>query len=107
MRHFGLVVREGGEAFLEEYTRNAEPGNIVAEGGSDDEEDDGILSPSKPGHIEFGRSTVKPEDLVLMKKLGYFGRNDDNLIRFAGEEIIPEPKDAEVVVFKSFFCAGI
>jgi hypothetical protein len=106
MRYSGLVVREGGEAFLEEDTRNAEPGNIVAEGRSDDEEDDGILSPSKPSHIEFGRYTVKPEDLVLMKKLGYFGRNDDNLIRFAGEEIIPEPKDDDEVVFMSFH-AGI
>jgi hypothetical protein len=24
------------------------------------------LSPSKPSHIEFGKSTVKAEDLVLM-----------------------------------------
>jgi hypothetical protein len=50
---------------------------------------------------------VKPEDLVLMKKHGYFGKNDDNLIRFMGEEIIPEPKDDEVVVFKSFFRVGL
>jgi hypothetical protein len=65
------------------------------------------LSPSKPSHIEFGKSTVKPDDLVLMKKLGYFGKDDDNLIRFADEEVIPEPKDDEVVVFKSFFSAGL
>jgi hypothetical protein len=50
---------------------------------------------------------VKPDDLVLMKKLGYFGKDDDNLIRFADEEVIPEPKDDEVVVFKSFFSAGL
>jgi hypothetical protein len=42
-----------------------------------------------------------------MKKLGYFGENEDGLIRFAGEEVIPEPKDDEVVVFKSFFRAGL
>jgi hypothetical protein len=60
-----------------------------------------------PVHVEFGRSTVKAEDLVLMKKLGYFGENDDELIRFAGEETIPEPKEDEVVVFKSFFKAGL
>jgi hypothetical protein len=42
-----------------------------------------------------------------MKKLGYIGENDDELIRFAGEEIIPEPKEDEVVVFKSFFRAGL
>jgi hypothetical protein len=29
------------------------------------------------------------------------------LIRFAGEEVIPELKDDEVVVFKSFFRAGL
>jgi hypothetical protein len=26
-----------------------------------------------------------------MKKLGYFGKNDDELLRFAGDEVIPEP----------------
>ena len=35
------------------------------------------------------------------------GENDDELVRFAGEEIIPEPKEDEVVVFKSFFRAGL
>jgi hypothetical protein len=107
MRRSGLVIQEEREAFPEKDNCNAEAENIIVEAISDDEEDDGILSPSKPSHIEFGRSTVKPEDLVLMKKLGYFGKNDDNLIRFVGEEIIPEPKDDEVVVFKSFFHVGL
>jgi hypothetical protein len=35
------------------------------------------------------------------------GKNDDELIRFAGDEIVPERKDDEVVVFKSFFCVGL
>jgi hypothetical protein len=47
------------------------------------------------------------EDLVVMKKLGYFGENKYGLIRFAAEEVILEPKDGEVVVFKSFFRAGL
>jgi hypothetical protein len=64
------------------------------------------LSPSKPSHVEFGKSTVKAKDLVLMKKLGYFWKNDDGLIRFAGDEVILEPKDDEVIVFKSFFQTG-
>jgi hypothetical protein len=42
-----------------------------------------------------------------MKKLGYFGENDDRLVLFVGGEVIPEPKDDEVVVFKSFFRAGL
>jgi hypothetical protein len=59
------------------------------------------LSPNKPNHVEFGKSTVKAEDLVLMKKLGYFGKNDDGLIRFAWDEVILEPKDDEVIVSKA------
>jgi hypothetical protein len=43
----------------------------------------------------------------VMKKLGYFGKNDDELVRFAREEIVPEPKEDEVVVFKSFFRVGL
>jgi hypothetical protein len=42
-----------------------------------------------------------------MKKLGYFRENDDELVRFAWEEVIPKPKDDEVVVYKSFFRAGL
>jgi hypothetical protein len=81
----------------------------VAEVESDKEieEDDSILCPTKPSHVEFGKSTVKAEDLVVMKKLGYFGENDNELICFSREEIIPEPKEDEVVVFKSFFRAGL
>jgi hypothetical protein len=68
MRHSGLVVQEGEGAI-------SEKDDAIAEVGSDDdEEDDGILSPSKPSHIKFRKSTVKVEDLVLMKKLGYFGK---------------------------------
>jgi hypothetical protein len=50
---------------------------------------------------------MKAEDLDMMKKLGYIGKKDDDLIRFASDEIIPDPKDDEVVVFRSFFRAGL
>jgi hypothetical protein len=105
MRRSGLVVPE--EATAEGATAEAE--QTVAKGESDNEseEDDNILSPSKPSHIEFGKSTMAAEDLVVMKKLGYFGENEDKLIRFAGEEVIPEPKEDEVVVFRSFFRVGL
>jgi hypothetical protein len=79
MRSSGLVVQEGEGSFPEKDSANAEA-------DSDDEEDDGILSLSKPSHMEFGKSIVKVKYLVLMKKLGYFGKNDDGLIRFAGDE---------------------
>ena len=34
-------------------------------------------------------------------------KNDDELIRLAGDEVILEPRDDEVVVFKSFFRARL
>jgi hypothetical protein len=46
-------------------------------------------------------------DMIIMKKLGYFGEAESKLVHFAGEELVPEPKDDEVVVFKSFFRAGL
>jgi hypothetical protein len=98
MKRSRLNVQEGEEVVPEKD-------DVIVEAASDDEEDDDIVSPSKPSHIEFGKSTIKTEDLVLMKKLGYFGKNDDELIRFAGDEVVPEPRNDEVVVFKSFFRA--
>jgi hypothetical protein len=84
---------------LKEDVAVAEAETTVTEAESDDEEDDVILSPSKPSHIEFGKSIIKVEDLALIKKMGYFGKNDDELIRFAGDEVVPEPRDDEVIVF--------
>jgi hypothetical protein len=106
MRRSRLVVQE---EIIVEGTSNAEVEQVVAKAESDNgsEDDDSILCLTKPSHVEFGRSTIKVEDLVLMKKLGYFGENDDELVRFVGEETIPEPKEDEVVVFKSFFRAGL
>jgi hypothetical protein len=43
----------------------------------------------------------------MMMKLGYFGEAKKKLVRFAGEETTPTTKDDEVVVFKSFFRAGL
>jgi hypothetical protein len=45
--------------------------------------------------------------MPMMMKLGYLGETERKLVRFAGEETTPAPKDDEVVVFKSFFRAGL
>jgi hypothetical protein len=65
------------------------------------------LIPTKPSHLEFEKSTVMEDDMPMMMKLGYFGEAESKLIRFAREGIILEPKKDEVVVFKSFFRAGL
>jgi hypothetical protein len=65
------------------------------------------LIPTKPSHLYFEKSTVSEVDVPMMMKLGYFGEAEKKLIHFAGEETTPKPKDDEVVVFKSFFRAGL
>jgi hypothetical protein len=105
MMQSGLVVLEEPVA---KGTSTVESEQIVVEGSdNEDEEDYSILSLAKPSHLEFGRSTVMADDMAIMKKLGYFGEAKSKLVRFAGEEVILEPKDDEVVVFKSFFRAGL
>jgi hypothetical protein len=92
----------------DEGASNAEAGQTVVEGESDNEskEDNIILNPAKPSHLEFEKSTVTKDDMTMVKKLGYFGESESKLVRFAGEEVIPEPREDEVIVFKSFFRAG-
>jgi hypothetical protein len=60
------------EAIAEGETAEAEQ-TVVDRSDDETEEDNNILSPSKPSHVEFGKSTVSEEDLVMVKKLGYFG----------------------------------
>jgi hypothetical protein len=105
MRRSGIVVSE--KVVSEDEAIEAE--QTAAEDGSDDEaeEDYNILSSLKPSHIEFGKSTMTAEDMIMLKKLGYFREAESKLVRFAGEEVVLEPKEDKVVVFKSFFRAGL
>jgi hypothetical protein len=106
MRQLGLVVIEGT---IDEGTPavKAEHADIEEENADKEEEDYSILIPSKPSHLDFKKSTMSEADVPMMMKLGYFGEAERKLVRFAGEETTPTPKDDEVVVFKSFFRAGL
>jgi hypothetical protein len=72
MRQSGLVVTE--DASKEGApTAEAEQADIE-EGNADEEEIDyNIVVPSKPSHLDFGKSTVTEADMPMMLKLGYFG----------------------------------
>jgi hypothetical protein len=70
-------------------------------------EDEYGATPSKPSHLEFGKSTINKGDMAKLLKLGYFSEDRKELIRFGGEEVTPKPEKDEVVVFKSFFKAGL
>lgn len=50
---------------------------------------------------------MKSEDLDVLKRLGYIGEKEDDMIRFVGDETIPEPKNDEIVILKSLFQAGL
>jgi hypothetical protein len=106
MRQSGLVVTEGT---TDEGAPVAEVEQAIAEEEDveEDEEDYSILSPSKLSHLDFEKSTMSEADMLMMMKLGYFGEAERKLVRFAREETTPTPKDDEVVVFKSFFRAGL
>jgi hypothetical protein len=97
MRRSGLVSSEDTPA--------AEATQADAE--EDEIEDEYGAMPSKPSHLEFGKSTITKGDMAKLLKLGYFSEDKKGLIRFGGEEVTPKLEKDEVVVFKSFFKAGL
>ena len=98
MKWSGLVVPED---VSDEGVPAAGAEQVGAEEG--ESEDDYSVMPSKPSHLEFGRSTVIEDDMPKLMKLGYFSEATKKLIRFGREEITPKPEKDEVVFFKSFF----
>jgi hypothetical protein len=106
MRRSGLVVSEGA-ANKESPAAETEQADIKEGDANEGEIDYDIVMPSKPSHLDFGKSTVSEADMTMMTKLGYFREVEKGLVRFGGEETIPKLEDDEVVVFKSFFKAGL
>jgi hypothetical protein len=72
MRQSGLVVPEGA---ADEGAPAAEAEQAdIEEGDTGEEEIDyNTAMPSKPSHLDFGKSTVSEADMPMMTKLGYFG----------------------------------
>jgi hypothetical protein len=106
MRRSGLVVTEGGSDEGAPATE-AEQADVEEVDIGEEEIDYNTAMPSKPSHLDFGKSTMSEADMPMMTNLGYFGEAEKKLIRFGEEETIPKPESDEVVVFKSFFKAGL
>jgi hypothetical protein len=71
MERSGLVVTEGA---IDEGAPDAEAEKaIVEEENVDEGEDYSILTPTKPSHLDFEKSTVSEDDMPMMMKLGYLG----------------------------------
>jgi hypothetical protein len=103
------VMKRSGLAAPEDVSDEGVPAAEAKQVGAEEgeSEDDYSVVPSKPSHLEFGRSTVTEDDMPKLMKLGYFSEAKKGLIRFGGEEITPKPEKDEVVVFQSFFKAGL
>jgi hypothetical protein len=61
------------------------------------EEDSTIIRPTKPNHVDFGVSKTKGVHIEVLNRFGYI-----DWVRLGGEDLVPEPKKDEVVVFRSF-----
>jgi hypothetical protein len=87
MRRLGLVVTEGASDEGAPATE-AEQADIEEGDTGEEEIDYNTTMPSKPSHLDFGKSTVSEADMPMMTKLGYFGEVEKKLIRFGGEETV-------------------
>jgi hypothetical protein len=106
MRQSGLVMPEGA-ADKGAPAAEAEQADIAESEADEEDIDDYSAVPSKPSHLDFGKSTVSEADMPMMIKLGYFGEAEEKLVRFGREETTPKPENNEAVVFRSFFKAGL
>jgi hypothetical protein len=112
MQRSGLVTSERiptaeteqAAAETEQAAAEAEQGDIEE---ADSDDDYHIAVPSKPSHLDFGKSTISKADFSKMVKSGYFSEDEKKLIRFGGEETTPKPEKDEIVIFKSFLKAGL
>jgi hypothetical protein len=98
MKRSGLVTSEDAPA--------AEVEQVDVE-ESESKDDYSSAVPSKPSHLEFGKSAISEGDLRKMLSLGYLSEAKKELNRFGGEETTSKPGKDEVVIFKSFFKAGL
>ena len=74
--------------------------NYDVESGGEDSED----RLWRPSHTIFGKSTIKQSHLDNMR--GRYFR-DMSIMRVGGDNTAPAPEENEVVIFRSFFKAGL
>jgi hypothetical protein len=70
------------------------------ESGDEDSKD----RPWRPSHSIFGKSTIKQSHLENMRGK-YF--QDMSIVRAGGDNNVPAPEENEVVIYQSFFKAGL
>jgi hypothetical protein len=83
---------------LSEYTGDSDSYDV--ESGDEDSED----QPWRPSHSIFRKSTIKQSHLENMRGR-YF--KDMSIVRAGGDNNVPAPEENEVVIYRSFFKAGL
>jgi hypothetical protein len=70
----------------------------------DIEEDNTIIRPTKPNHVDFGKPKIKDGHIKVLNRFGYI----DNVewLRLGGEELVPSPRE-DKVVFQCFLKASL
>jgi hypothetical protein len=102
MKQSGMVVTEVA-AEEDAPAAEAEYADIEEDVVDEEEEDYNTLMLAKSSHMDFGKSTVSEADMPMMVKLGYFGEAD----LFWRRRNHSDTGKNEVVVFRSFFRAGL
>jgi hypothetical protein len=82
------------------YEDTNESDSYDVESGDEDSED----WPWRPSHAVFRKSTIKQSHLDNMR--GRYFR-DMSIVRAGGDNIITAPEENEVVIYRSFFKAGL
>jgi hypothetical protein len=92
------ITREILEGLSED---TGESDSYDAESGGEDSED----RPWRPSHTVFGKSSIKQSQLDNMR--GRYFRDMSTVRADDGERTVPTLEDNEVVIFRSFFKAGL
>jgi hypothetical protein len=86
MRRSGLVETEG--ASDDDAPATEVDQADIEEGDAGEEEIDyNTIMPSKPSHLDFGKSTVSEADMAMMTRLGYFREPRRVLFALAGKRL--------------------
>jgi hypothetical protein len=92
------ITREILEGLSED---TGESDSYDVESGGEDSED----RPWRPSHAVFRKSSIKQSHLDNMR--GRYFRDMSTVRADDGERIVPTPEENEVVIFRSFFKAGL
>jgi hypothetical protein len=78
MKRSGLVTSEDAPAAEAEQ----------ADAEELESEDDYSVVPTKPSHLEFGKSTISEDDMPKLINLGYFSEAKKELVRLVGKRLL-------------------